>query len=106
MISASVASDFETLQTAFEERSGVFERDVVLTQEVKDYIHKHTPMRPSAHRIGRLLCRPPFNGEAIQFRVGKRVFRANVLHNPHIWVKAKGSDILAHIHGEDIDILS
>jgi Bifunctional DNA primase/polymerase, N-terminal/Family of unknown function (DUF5906)/Primase C terminal 2 (PriCT-2) len=106
MISASVASDFELLQTAYEERSGVFERDVVLTQEVKEYVHKHSPMKPSAHRIGRLLCRPPFNGKAIQFSVGKRSFRANVLFNQHIWEHAKGSDILAHIQGEDIDILS
>jgi len=61
-------------------------------------------MKPSAHRIGRLLCRPPFNGRAVQFRVGEAKYRGVIIRNAENWVGASGREIMAHISGEDVDI--
>jgi hypothetical protein len=108
MITASVSSDYELLQIAIEERSGIFSRDVVLTSEVREFIFKHSPARPSADRVGRILCRPPFDGMSRQFRCGKGMYRAVILRNHPHWCVAGGAEIMAHIQGEDsdVDILS
>lgn len=104
MVEASTSADIEAMVTAFEERSGLFSRDIVLTNEVTAWVHKNTPMKPSAHRIGRLLCRPPFNGRAVQFRVGEAKYRGVIIRNAENWVGASGREIMAHISGEDVDI--
>jgi hypothetical protein len=104
MIDASVSSDLELLELAFEERTGLFARDVVLTQQVKEFVHKHSPMKPSVHRIGKILCRAPFNGKSIQFRVGEGRYRGIVLRNKAQWTHASGQNIMSHIDGEDVDI--
>jgi hypothetical protein len=104
MIAASTTSDIELLQFCYEERSGIFEKDIVLTHEVVSYVHKHSLAKPSAHRLGRLLCREPFNGKAVQFRVGKKSFRAIVLFNKSVWGGSSGKAMMDHITGDDVDI--
>lgn len=104
MVAASTTSDIELLQLAWEERSGLFERDVVLTGEVTAFVQKNSHAKPSAHRVGRLLCRAPFNGEPIQFRVGAKSFRAVILFNRDIWKGSSGKAIMGHIEGEDLDL--
>lgn len=104
MVVASVSADIETMQLAFEERADVFGRDVVITKEAADYIRRNSQFKPSVTRIGRLLTRPPFNGKAIQFRMGDASYRAVVLRNHSQWVGVPGREIMAHINGEDVDI--
>jgi hypothetical protein len=104
MIAASTTSDIELLELCWEERSGIFEKDIVLTHEATTFIHKNTPMKPSAHRVGRLLCRPPFNGDPIQFRVGQKSYRGVILFNKEIWHGTSGKLKMDHIAGDDIDI--
>ena len=104
MIAASTTSDIELLELCWEERSGIFEKDIVLTHEATTFIHKNTPMKPSAHRVGRLLCRPPFNGVPIQFRVGQKSYRGVILFNKEIWHGTSGKLKMDHIAGDDIDI--
>jgi hypothetical protein len=108
MVEASAPSDYELLQTMFEERSGIFSRDIVLTSEVMAYIHKNSHMRPALTRIGKILAKPPFNGKAHQFRVGDGRYRAVILRNYDHWLQAGGKTVMAHIQGDDdeIDILS
>jgi hypothetical protein len=104
MIAASATSDIELLELCWEERSGIFEKDIVLTHEATTFVHKHTPAKPSAHRVGRLLCREPFNGEAIQFRVGQKSYRGVILFNHDIWRGSSGKAKMDHITGDDIDL--
>lgn len=104
MIAASATSDVELLQLTFEERSGIFEKDIVLTREATQFVHKHTPAKPSAHRVGRLLCRPPFNGKGVQFRVSGKSYRAIILFNYGVWKGSSGKAMLDHVNGDDIDI--
>jgi hypothetical protein len=104
MVAASISSDVECLQTAFDERADIFDRDIVTASHAVAYVHKHSLMKPNAHRVGRLLAKPPFNGKAIQFRVGERRFQAVIIRNHKAWDGAFGKDIMAHIDGEDIDI--
>jgi hypothetical protein len=103
MVAASTTSDTELLELAWEERSGLFEKDVVLTGEVTSYVHKHVVSKPSVHRVGRMLRKPPFNGQSIQFRVGEKSFRAVILFNHRKWKNSSGKAIMAHIEGEDLD---
>jgi len=76
----------------------------VLTGEVTAFVQKNSHAKPSAHRVGRLLCRAPFNGEPIQFRVGAKSFRAVILFNRDIWKGSSGKAIMGHIEGEDLDL--
>ncbi len=104
MVEAGIAGDVECMRQAFEERSGPFARDVVLTQEVREYVVKHSSMRPSLHRIGKVLVSSPFNGTAIQFRHGEGRYRGTALFNKNHWIGAKGADIMAHIAGDEISV--
>lgn len=104
MVAASVSSDLELLQIAFEQRSGPFEKDVVLSQDVRDFVCKNSRMSPSVDRIGKLLCRAPFNGDSFQFRYNTGRFRAVSLWNKDRWRHMSGVEIMRHIAGEDIDI--
>ena len=113
MASASMASDKELLLLLYEERSQMFARDVVITSEVMGYVHKHSTMRPSANRIGKILTSPPINGESIQFRAGSGRYRGVILRNHNLWRSATGSALMEHINGDDsidvddeIDLLS
>jgi Bifunctional DNA primase/polymerase, N-terminal/Primase C terminal 2 (PriCT-2)/Family of unknown function (DUF5906) len=101
MAAASLASDVELLQLMFEERAEFFARDVVITSEVLSYVHKHSTMRPSATRIGKVLCRAPFNGTAIQFRVGEKRYRGVIIRNHHKWTGLPGRKLMDHIGGDD-----
>lgn len=106
MAAASTASDVELLTIMLEERAEFFSRDVVLTGEVMSYVHKHSPMRPSANRIGKILTKAPFNGMAIQFRDGESRYRGVILRNYKKWNGATGRELMEHIRGDDdIDIL-
>jgi hypothetical protein len=102
MVAASIPADYELLLTAFEQRSEPLTRDVVITQEVTDYVRRHSLAKPSSQRIGRMLCRPPFNGKNYQWRVGESRYRGIVFRGP--WVGAGGKEIMAHISGEDSEI--
>jgi hypothetical protein len=103
MVATSVASDLEFLQSAFEERIGPFERDMVITREVMGFVHKHCPNKPNMERIKKLLIRPPFNGVARQSNAGpNRSLRYIVLYNHSRWVGASGKDVKAHLDGDNI----
>lgn len=106
MVDSSTPLDFELLQTAWEQQSEPMDRDIVLTAEIAEYVRKHSISKPSNNRIGRLLCRPPFNGTPIQFRVGNSIYRGIVIRNQKNWAGATGRDIMAHISGEDVDLTS
>jgi hypothetical protein len=103
MVEASVSSDLEVLKVAFEERAGLFARDVVLVPEVTAWLHKATTTRPSMHRVGKILARSPFNGHSIQFRVGESRYRGVVIRKHGVWATANGKAIMDHIQGLDED---
>lgn len=103
MVEASISSDVELLREAFEERSGLFARDVVMVQEVTSFVHKHTPARPNMYRVGRLLARPPFNGLVKRVRVGEGRFHVVIIRDQAKWDRASGKDVMAHIQGLDDD---
>jgi hypothetical protein len=105
MAEASVPLDRELLVSAFEQRIGPFERDVLLMSDLVQYVHKHSPAKPSANRLGRVIAGQPFNGKSKIFRLGERVFRAVILRNADLWRNATGQKLFAHINGEDIDLL-
>lgn len=104
MVESSISPDIELLQTAWEQHAAPLARDVVLTNEVADHVRKHSKTNPTNLRIGKLLCQPPFNGKAHQFRSGHGVYRCVVLRNHGRWLSASGADLMAHILNEDIDI--
>lgn len=104
MIDSSIAQDYELLVTAFEQRSAPLSRDVVITNDVGEYVRKHCIAKPSNKRVGKMLCAEPFNGEAIRFRVGEGVYRGVVLHNKTRWLGAPGKDLMAHIEGDDVPL--
>jgi Bifunctional DNA primase/polymerase, N-terminal/Primase C terminal 2 (PriCT-2)/Family of unknown function (DUF5906) len=106
MADASMASDEELLKIMFEERAEFFARDVVLTSEVHEYVHKHCTGKPSSTRIGKILCRKQFGGESIRFRDGAGSYRAIVLRNHAKWKAAPGRKIMEHIRSDDdVDLL-
>lgn len=108
MVMASMAADAELLQTMFEERAEFFARDIVVVSDVQAYVHKHSVARSSTTRIGKVLAKPPFNGNALQFRVGEKRYRGVIIRNHAKWAAVPGQEIWDHITGgdDDIDILS
>lgn len=106
MVEAATTADVETLRRAFEERAAPLDRDVVIVGDVQTYIHKHTVAKPSAARIGRMLSKPPFNGVSKLFRHQDRVYRGVIIRNYTRWGGATGGDVLEHISGNDVDLLS
>jgi hypothetical protein len=109
MASASMASDREMLLLMFEEHAEMFSRDIVVTSEVMAYVHKHSSVRPSANRIGKILTSDPFNGIAIQFRAGEGRFRGVIIRNHQKWKGLSGRQLKDHIDGDDdieIDLMS
>jgi hypothetical protein len=109
MAAASAASDVELLTTMFEEQAEFFSRDIVITSEVVRYVHKNSTVRPSSTRIGKLLCKAPFFGTPVQFRVGEKRFRGIIIRNQQKWISATGRELMDHIGGDDnieIDLLS
>jgi len=113
MVAASLAPDLELLTILWEERAEFFAKDVVMTLEVQQYLHRHCVARPSLTRIGQLLAKPPFNGQAKQFRDGEKRYRAVIVKNHDKWANAFGKDVLKHIRGdepldfeEEVDLLS
>jgi hypothetical protein len=107
MVEASMPRDAELLYTLWEEKAEFFNREVVLVSEVVQFIHKNTPVRPSAKRVGKLLARPPIGGKAKVFRQGDKTYRAIILKNYSRWATATGAELIAHISGgeESIDML-
>jgi hypothetical protein len=104
MVAANTASDHEALVVMFDERIPPFDRDIVLTEQVTREVHKRSPMKPSMHRVAKLLAQPPINGKAIQFRAGEGRYRAVVVRNPDMWVNTQGKLIMDHIQGNDADV--
>jgi hypothetical protein len=105
MIESSTSPDLEMLITAFEERSEPLSKDVVLTREVGDYVRRYCMTKPSNNRIGKLLAGEPFNGIPKKICVGPKTrqawYRAIVLRDHDRWVEATGTEVMAHINGED-----
>ena len=102
MAKSNVTADVELLTELFEQRSEMFSQDIVITSEVRDYVHKHCVSRPSSDRIGKILVKPPFNGTADRFRFNSGVYRAIVLYNADRWAGTTGKDKMAHIRSIDI----
>lgn len=99
MVQASNSSDVDTLVAAFDERTGPLAADVVLITELHEWLRKNGGFKPSFHRIGKMLAKAPFNGEAKQFRAGDARYRAVVIRNHNTWRGATGGDTLNHIRG-------
>lgn len=106
MIHASVSPEQEYLQTLFEQRSDVFAKDIVFASDVGALVRHNKIAYPSNLKVGKLLCAPPFKGVAISFSAAGGTYRATVLHNYGVWVHKTGKEIMAHIRGEDIDIIN
>lgn len=107
MVESSTSPDMELLQTAWEQQTEPLNRDVVITNDVTEYVRKHSRSSPSSRRVGRVLCKSPFNGRAIQFKVGGTArYRAVIIRNHARWAGASGADIFSHINGEDVDLAS
>lgn len=101
MVAASMAADKELLVLMHEERSNMFSRDIVITSEVMAHVHKHSPMRPSANRIGKILTSPPISGTPVQFRVGNGRYRGFILRNRQKWEGSPGKVLMDHVNGDD-----
>lgn len=87
MVEASRSADIEVLITAFEQKSEPLPQNVVITQDVTNHLRKHSPAKPSAVHVGKLLKGSPFNGMAFQFGTGRSTYRAIILcGNPEILV--------------------
>jgi hypothetical protein len=105
MVEASITSDMELLQCAFDQCSEPLEKDIVLVNEVMEYVHRHCPSKPSMSRIGKILARR-FNGTADRFRAGKSLYSAVIIRNHVRWEGASGKDKLDHISGNDVDLMN
>jgi hypothetical protein len=101
MVAASMAADKELLVLMHEERSHMFSRDIVITSEVMAHVHKHSTMRPSANRIGKILTSPPISGTPVQFRVGNGRYRGFILRNRQKWEGSPGKVLMDHVNGDD-----
>ena len=104
MIKSGSSLEYELLLTAFEERVEPLARRAVFTREVGEYVRRHCPSKPSNDRVGKLLCKPPFNGKTRVVRAGNAVYRV-VVFDPQ-WETAPGKDLVAYISGDDIDLLT
>jgi len=96
MVNASTSSDAELLATAFEQMSEPLKQDVTITGEVMEYIHKHSPARPNAHRVAKLLSRAPVNGKPIQFSVNAAKYRGTILRKGEINIDVDLLFVLAY----------
>ncbi len=76
----------------------------MLVGEVSEFLRKAGGFKSSIFRIGKLLTRTPFNGTAIQFRVGESRFRGVVVRNHKTWEHASGRAIMDHIQGVSDDV--
>lgn len=113
MIDASTSSDVDALTAAFEERTGPFAADVVITTEVHEWLRKNGGFKLSFHRIGKLLAKKPFNGMPKQFRVGESRYSGYIIRNHADWIAVGGVETMDHIRGlkddledESIDLLA
>ena len=105
MVAASIASDEEFLQYAFDQCSEPLTKDIVLVNEVTEYVHKHCTSKPSMSRVGKILARR-FKGKADRFRLGNSLYSAVIIRNHARWDGAPGKDKMEHILGNDIDLQS
>jgi len=88
MVESSVPPDYELLLTSFEQRSFPLMTEIIITQEVIDFVRKNCVMKPSAIRVGRILCRPPFNGRILQWYIGESRYRGVILRSYEKWAYA------------------
>ena len=106
MVKASASSEEQLLKTLWEERTEDFDRDIVITRVVADYVRKNSAYRHiSDNMVARILLGPPFNGIAhIWRKPGKGTRRGIVLFNKDKWKHASGAAIEHHIEmGDDDD---
>lgn len=102
MIENSLGPEADAIQTAIEERTAPFDKDIVLTREATEYVQK-TVRNTNARRVGRLLV-DQFGGEAKQWRAGKAIYRGVIIANHAKWGMANGQMISAHLTGDDVDL--
>lgn len=103
MIKAATPIDVETLLVAFEQKSEPFTREIVIVQDVVDFLRRQR-IQTSNERVGNLLRDPPFNGMQLAWRLGKGTFRGVTFDRR--WLNATGKEIAAHLNSEDVDITS
>ncbi len=106
MIRASTTQDFELMLTAFEQCSEPLSRDVVITQDVGDYVRRHCIAKPSNDRVGSILGDPPFNATPRKWQIGKAFYRGWILRNRAKWMSASAKELMAEVQGENVDITS
>lgn len=104
MIDASTSSDVDTLVAALEERTGPFAADVVVITELSEWLRKNGGFKPSFHRLGKILAKAPFNGEAKRFRAGDALYRAFIIRNHATWSGETGKAVIDHIRGVTDDL--
>ena len=102
MAESSLAPDYELLLTAFEQQTEPLDRDIVITQDVADYVRRNCVAKPNNDRIGKILCRPPFNGKRHQWRAGSGRYRGVVLRGQ--WASTSGAEIMEYIAGNSVDL--
>lgn len=105
MAEANISSDMELMLAWLEERSGPLAKDVVITREVATEVRKHCTIKPNDTRVGRMLCRPPFNGFSVRIRNSQGgQFRVVILRNREKWLAEGESAMLAYLQSDDISV--
>jgi len=104
MIEAGLSAEQECLRTAFEERSGPFEKDVARIADIQEYVHSTTRYRPSAEHIGRMLSKPPYNCAKRQIRVGAARYWVMICRNHDKWRAVEGRQVWDHMHNDSVDL--
>jgi hypothetical protein len=100
MIDSSTPGDIQHLVGMWERREGVFAKDVIMTHELFEAVQRQPWGKwLTLQRLGILLTRAPFNGEAHRYRNGDARFRAVVLRNNDKWRTASGKQIFDYLDG-------
>lgn len=103
MIEVSATSEFDSLETAFDERSGPFARDIVMLSELSEWARQQGNRNASTTRLGIVLAKAPFNGLKRQIRVGDARYWVVIVRNHSKWDLTSGRDMMDHIQGNTLD---
>lgn len=111
MAKASMPPEVELLQTMFEEQSGVFNRDVVQSSELAEFMRLRFRWMNNTH-IGRILSKPPFNGISRVLNVEGKSIRVTIIRNHENWIGLPHRMVMQHINNEfdsideEVDLLN
>lgn len=75
MIQSSSSPDTDLLTVAAEQRSVPLAEDMIIIQDVSDYVRKNCTFKPTNDRIAKTLCKPAFAGKQYQWRIGESRYR-------------------------------